>query len=1540
MKRLEGLILAVCFFLVVSILSAEGIYTLRFNESELTFGKRDGFDIIDVKECIPSGDSGMPLLPKKRIEILIPSNRKFVEVKILNRVLVPLNGNFKLYPAQPPLPLNMEVLETQFVINEETYALSNPFPETSVIFIEEERIAGNRLVALNIIPLVYIPKENHVFLVKEVTFELILNESYEPIIQPLKRTAFSQHFVNETIESRIFNKEEFANRIYKTEIESFNNHNPAEKLTKPSFEDLPKDFIIITDDNLSQAFEHLAEIKGRRGIITTIVTTEWIKDNYQGRDLPERIRNFIKDAYIYWGISWVLLGGEITIVPTRFANFKSWEYYGKVPTDLYYSDLDGDWDADGDGFFAEYENGSNIDSVDGNPDILVGRIPVESIEEIDAYFQRVYIYEFTPDTSYISKVLFLGASIFSNGTDGWGALKSEYIIENYIPSNIEPYRLYAPQIDSLQDPPRWIGDEVLNSINTISNINQGYNIINHIDHGAIDAIGTGIYNGGGWFRRNDADGLTNSTKPSILWTISCSPNAYDMNSVSEHFVNSQGGLAFIGNSRTGWTSQAFQDYAFFKSIYSDSITNLGAAFATTLYNSLYYRISMNLLGDPSIFIWTDVPCEIDVDYKKTLFIPVDSILFSVSSNGEPLKNARVVLTKEDEGIKRIAITDYEGKASIYLKCKSPGKVNISVSSINSFPYFESVTVYPSQKPYLSLVQEEHTLRPGSKSKMSILVKNAGEKTAERAQAIVSSSDPYVTIRDSILKLGDIQPLAIVSSNFFTIKISENCPPKIKIEISCNIFDRNNNNWIDTLLLLTGDDSLSYRGHSPLVINSVSPFDSSLKTIYIPSVNIKNNGDLSGKGIDVYLRTSDSLVTMIDSVIHVDSIPAHTEIESENGFSFNSYCGLGARFTIEIRDNLGKYFVKSVEFDSPSKIDSVDSESKQNSIKIVWEKSFDNDILGYYIYREEHNNWMRITEEPITFLSYEDFNIIQGEFYTYSVAAVDSSFNESPFSEPTTTSSNPPLLPGWPGYIGPGGYSVYSGRRFYDMSSPAYGDLNGDGTYEMVVGSNDGNIYVFNYDGNHADGWPKDIGFRIENSPALADLDNDGIDEIIIGGGAFFDSVTIYIFRGDGSTFLPGKWPKTGLGEIFSSPIVADIDSDGEFEIGIGTLYYVYFWNTDGTLIDGWPVNVIKPVSIATADIDGDTEMDVVVATKNGQIYVFSDKGNPKPGWPQTPGGGIYSGLSLADLDEDGKVEIIVGTSQKKLFVYQPDGTIKAGWPVSVGNRIGGIPAIGEVDGTPGLEIAVSTITNQIYVFKHTGELIFSKNEDHQISNYFISPLLVDINNDEKKDLIVSTMEGNLYAYDSNGSYVSGFPIFYGNGSYSSAAVGDIDRNGSLNLILKGSDKKIYVWDIKNSRVPTQERWYRLRANNRNTCFYNEEIRDLIAKQENVREKTKRLFFHHPFPNPFSSKVNMRFCAGQNAEKVELKIYDISGRLVEAFSLPTPYSLLPTEVMWDGKTTKGRTVSSGVYFVKLTIASGKDKHTFIRKIIKISSKRMF
>jgi hypothetical protein len=69
------------------------------------------------------------------------------------------------------------------------------------------------------------------------------------------------------------------------------------------------------------------------------------------------------------------------------------------------------------------------------------------------------------------------------------------------------------------------------------------------------------------------------------------------------------------------------------------------------------------------------------------------------------------------------------------------------------------------------------------------------------------------------------------------------------------------------------------------------------------------------------------------------------------------------------------------------------------------------------------------------------------------------------------------------------------------------------------------------------------------------------------------------------------------------------------------------------------------------------------------------------------------------------------------------------------------------------------------------------------------------------------------------------------------------------------------------------------------------------------------------PNPFTDRTDITCSIGQSAKGIELRIYDISGKLVKDFLVPTAYSIVPTVVPWDGTDESGELLPSGVYFIQ-------------------------
>ena len=138
----------------------------------------------------------------------------------------------------------------------------------------------------------------------------------------------------------------------------------------------PVSYLIITRDSLRSYFEPLRIWKTRKGLAARTVSVETITYSYPGSDLAEKIRNCIKDFHSSSGTDWVLLGGDSQIVPERKA-YVALSDRPYLPCDLYYSDLDGTWNDDGDLYWGEVYP----DGIDMYADVYLGRAPVSCTDK-------------------------------------------------------------------------------------------------------------------------------------------------------------------------------------------------------------------------------------------------------------------------------------------------------------------------------------------------------------------------------------------------------------------------------------------------------------------------------------------------------------------------------------------------------------------------------------------------------------------------------------------------------------------------------------------------------------------------------------------------------------------------------------------------------------------------------------------------------------------------------------------------------------------------------------------------------------------------------------------------------------------------------------------------------------------------------------------------------------------------------------------------------------------------------------------------------
>ncbi|MEN9979973.1 MAG: C25 family cysteine peptidase [candidate division WOR-3 bacterium] len=742
------------FFMIAGAGSGNVVnHTLRITPEKPKIDSYRGFDRITLDGTFFIPEPGRPLLPIISITLVIPADARLHRIDASPATTNQIEGKFIILPGQFPVTISASQLPEFCPPDTVIYRSDEPWPAQPLVNYSVHHAGGFQLVNLLICPFTYFPLSGRLLLHTEISLTVTFGPGLTPVT-PI--TIFQRNQQLQNLRPLVVNPEDLTT------------------FAPPIFEkdQLSIDYLIITSRELSESFQPYLEYRRQRGMRTEIRTTDWIEANYPGRDLQEKIRNHIIDYYHNRGVVYVLLAGDNRQIPSRQICVNVGNEQGMIPTDLYYGDLDYSWDSNHNNLFGEMD-----DSVDLYADVFVGRASVETREQVRNFISKVLAFENTPAADYIQRSLL---------PSGW-LWRSLNYHGKFVNDSIAELTPSGWTDRKMENPP---GAGVV-----ADSFNNGFLIFDPAGHGnesgVYDENGTPIYT------TSYAGYQTNHNRYSIITSLACNPGNFEAEDcLAEVALNCPdgGAIGVMMNSRYGWGTPPvmgpseklcvrFYDYLLARSEYL-----LGPAHnrsreeyaGSAIYSSLWRwcLTEFNLLGDPTLDIWTAPPRNMTITAPDTITTGSQTLSVNVYENTNPASGVTVTACKDNE-VLVTGITGSNGQVNINIHPFTPGELQLTAIRHNNLPATKIVTVLQgAAEPYLVYCRYEiddtlqsnpnHILEPGETARLKVTIKNTGTGPATSVRLTLTETSPYIEIIDTTAILGTILPGESATAENITI----------------------------------------------------------------------------------------------------------------------------------------------------------------------------------------------------------------------------------------------------------------------------------------------------------------------------------------------------------------------------------------------------------------------------------------------------------------------------------------------------------------------------------------------------------------------------------------------------------------------------------------------------------------------------------------------------------------------------------------------------------------------------------------------------
>ncbi len=446
-------------------------------------------------------------------------------------------------------------------------------------------------------------------------------------------------------------------------------------------------------------------------------------------------------------------------------------------------------------------------------DVWIGRLSFNSVFELQTIVYKILHYEREPymaNTNWYERALLVGDPGSSTGQTAISTSKS---IKETITEHNDNF----------------IFDEVYGSpfvSQMATSFNTGVSCMNY----------RGYIGMSGWYNSNTLS-LNNGFMLPFAMFLTCSTGNFASGTArSEAFLRAgapgapKGAIGAVGTA-TSATHSSFNNAVCggtFYGIFAEGIYCMGGALnrgKINLYNTFsggnlsgyieQFSYWNNLMGDPSLELWTGVPQLINVSYETNVSLGTNYLEIFVTHEFEaPLEGAWVTILKGDDEIFETGLTDADGMIILPINTLNTGEASVTVTKHNYIPHVggfdieitnQFVNIFnvtiDDDNAGSSSGNGDGNINPGEDIELVVRLKNFGTNSVASVSATLSSDDPNVTITDDYEEYGTILPGTVVSSyDDFDFSVSTSALGTSEIEFDLFIEDSFGNSWTDKIYL--------------------------------------------------------------------------------------------------------------------------------------------------------------------------------------------------------------------------------------------------------------------------------------------------------------------------------------------------------------------------------------------------------------------------------------------------------------------------------------------------------------------------------------------------------------------------------------------------------------------------------------------------------------------------------------------------------------------------------------------------------------------